>query len=119
MLNKKRIIGIIGVVLCAVILIFLFSRCGGAPLVGQWEATGDNVMYLGYMPIKELEFFSDGTYTSNSPNYSGNYSIEGNRLKLSGILVSPETLSFKVRGNILSLYLPEYEEYVYEFKRVQ
>lgn len=119
MLNKKRIIGIIGIVLCAVVLIFLFSKCGGSPLVGQWEAVGDLFVPVDYGSIKEFEFFSDGTYTSNQANYAGNYSVEGNRLKISGILASPKTFSFKVRGDILSLYLPEYEEYVFEFKRVQ
>ncbi len=119
MLNKKGIKGIIGIILCAIVLVVLLSRCGGSPIIGQWEAADAPFMSLGYGTIKKLEFFSDGTYNSNHPNYSGSYSIEGNRLKISGILVSSETFSFKVRGNTLSLYHPENEEYVYEFKRVE
>lgn len=37
---------------------------------------------------------SDGTYVSDSANYDGTYSTDGNRLRISGILVSDRTFTF-------------------------
>lgn len=66
-------------------------------IVGRWTKTeGRGFSYL--------EFFSDGTYTSDHVNYEGNYSIDGDRLKLSGILVEAKTYTFEIKGDTLSLY---------------
>ena len=66
-------------------------------IVGYWDnVEGGSFSYL--------EFFSDGTYTSSHINYEGLYSIEGNRLKLSGILVESKTFSFEIKGDMLYLY---------------
>ena len=65
-------------------------------IVGRWERDEGK-------GIQKLEFFSDGTYTSDHPNYNGNYSIDGKRLKLSGILVDPMVFSFDAKGNMLTL----------------
>ena len=118
MFNKKGIVRIIVVVVCLVVVIVLLSRCGGSPIVGRWEVV-ENGLRVDYGVIRNLEFFGDGTYTSDHSNYFGSYSIEGNRLRISGVLASQKTFSFKIRGNSLSLYEPENKEYVYEFKRVE
>lgn len=89
---------IIALTLVAALLITL-AACGSgsSKIVGRWTKTeGSGFSYL--------EFFSDGTYTSNKVNYEGNYSIDGDRLKLSGILVEAKTYTFKIKGDTLSLY---------------
>lgn len=76
-------------------------------IIGQWEivdavgitAGSWDVTYLSY-----LEFFSDGTYVSNHVNYSGNFSVNSTRLKLTGILMPTLTYTFEIKGNKLYLY---------------
>ena len=65
-------------------------------MLGRWERNEGK-------GIQKLEFFNDGTYTSDHPNYNGNYSINGHRLKLSGILVDPLVYSFEIENNELIL----------------
>lgn len=48
-----------------------------------------------------LEFFSDGTYKSDYPNYYGSYSVDGNRLRMSGVLVEDVTVNYEVNDNNL------------------
>lgn len=95
---KKSVKTILALTLLATLLISL-AACGSnsSKLVGRWTKTeGRGFSYL--------EFFSDGTYTSDKANYEGNYSIDGDRLKLSGILAEAKTYTFKIKGDILSLY---------------
>ena len=54
--------------------------------------------------FSNLEFFKDGTYESDDANYDGSYSIEGDRIKFSGVLVEPVTLSYKIDGDKLFFY---------------
>jgi len=95
---RKTLKGIFAFALVVALLITL-AACGSdsSKIVGRWEKTeGRGFSYL--------EFFSDGTYTSDKANYEGRYSIDGNRLKLSGILVEAMTCTFKIKGDTLSLY---------------
>lgn len=83
----------------------LLSACGSSSIVGHWE-TADGE--------REFEFFSDGTYTSEKANYAGSYSIDGNRIRLGGILMADLTYTFKVSGDTLILYHDDgdvYREY--------
>ena len=78
---------------------FTFYGCSNSQnkLVGRWEKIE------GYGILDSLEFFSDGTYTSNQPNYEGAYSIEGDRIKLSGILMEAMVYTFEIKNNTLNL----------------
>ncbi len=66
-------------------------------IVGRWQ----NGTSGGF---GKLEFFSDGTYTSYLNNYSGTYSIDGDRIKFTGVLVSDKTYTFDLDGDTLTLY---------------
>ena len=106
MLNKK---GIVGIIVCLVVVVLL-SKFGGSNIVGRWESVEDAF-------FDELEFFSDGTYTSDHSNYFGSYSIEGNRLRLSGVLFKDRIYTFELRGNKLTLVYEN--EYVYKYEKVK
>lgn len=82
-----------------VIIVVTLVGCGSgtSSIVGHWSQTeGSGFSYL--------EFFSDGTYTSDYDNYQGSYSIDGDRLKLTGILVEAKTYTFEIKDDTLSLY---------------
>lgn len=83
----------------AVVMAAAFIGCGSSKskIVGKWNRTEG-------WGFEYLEFFSDGTYTSNSSNYEGDYSIDGDRLKLSGFMAEAKVYTFKIKGNTLSLY---------------
>lgn len=81
----------------AMLITLAACSSGGSNIVGRWTKTGGS-------GFSYLEFFSDGTYTSDHPNYKSNYSIDGDRLKLSGVLVEDRTYTFKIEGDTLSLY---------------
>lgn len=89
-------------ILSAVLLVLTVTACGTGnnsnKLVGQWKQTNTDKFYFD-----ELEFFSDNTYGSNDVNYNGNYSVDGNRIKLDGILVSPITATYTVNNKELIL----------------
>ena len=70
-----------------------------------------------YAEFDYLEFFSDGKYTSNRSNYEGNYSIDGNRIRLEGILVDSKTYYFRVKGDTLELCGNEDFEYPEVYKK--
>lgn len=103
-------------VVSLILVLGLLTACGSATsgLVGRWEAT-DVGIYAGARRLSRLEFFSDGTYTSNSPNFSGSYSVENSRMRLSGILFQDLSVSFKVSGNQLTLSDDDGE---YEYSKV-
>lgn len=86
-----------------ILMVSILSACGGSDaskIVGQWERQNTEEVSA---PFDKLEFFSDYTYSSDDANYDGNYSIDGSRIKFSGILVSPITCSFDVSGKNLIL----------------
>lgn len=91
-------------------LITILASCGSSSIVGHWERINDASSF------SEMEFFSDGTYTSSHSNYNGSYSIDGDRLRLGGILVSDRTFTFELSGDNLKLY--DDGELKYEFERV-
>ena len=76
--------------------ITILTSCGGSKLTGRWQDTESSRHYL--------EFFSDGTYKSDDVNYAGSYSVDGDRMRLSGILMEDITCTFKVSGNRLTIY---------------
>lgn len=71
--------------------------------MGRWKAVSEGVE-LDYGDIDELDFFSDGTYSSNLTNYSGGYSVDENRLKISGILDEALTFTFELDGDTVIIY---------------
>lgn len=89
-------------------------------VVGQWEiedAVGITINSYGVTYLRSLEFFSDGTYNSNHVNYSGSYSIDGNRIKLTGILMSTLVYTFEIKGDTLYLYPSSSTDSYLEYKR--
>lgn len=90
-----------------VCLLFVMTSCGKPSLVGRWESESDH-----------LEFFSDGTYSSNDANYQGGYSVDGDRIKLQGYLMPDRTYTFKIQNNNLIFYNND-GEVMEEFKKVQ
>lgn len=106
-MKKIKVLAIIGAIM------LLLSSCGSSAskLVGQWESDRGQ--------ISELEFFSDGTYTSDDPNHSGNYSVDGDRIRLQGILMSDLTYTFEINGNTLTFYKNSDDENPYaEYTKV-
>ena len=110
---KRKIVML--VTLIATILTLFLTACGNgaSKIIGQWERENtENVS----APFDELEFFSDNSYSSDDANYNGNYSIDGSRIKFSGILVEPITCSFDVSGKTLTL---TYEDEIWEFVKME
>ena len=93
---KKRIVEIIAILLVGVML----TACGDikSKLAGHWVArpSRDSGSFYNY-----YDFFSDGTYSSYSDNYHGSYSVDGNRIRLSGVLVSDKVVEYKFEGDTL------------------
>lgn len=107
------------VVLCVVIcagaaaaLAFGFNLGSGNDLLGQWELATDVSA-----PFDELELFSDNTYASDDSNYNGQYSVDGERIRFEGILVSPIDCTYKVDKN--TLVITYEDDDVWEFHRVE
>lgn len=84
------------------LLVVLLTACGGSTknnIVGLWESSGDESIFYN-----SVEFFSDGTHITETPGWSGTYTTDGNRLRISGKLYG-EVFSFKItdNGNELTL----------------
>lgn len=103
------------IIICAVLIaVVLFFVLGSSnDLTGEWRIVDDSIS----TPFDELEFFSDNTYVSDDANYDGSYSIDGDRIRFEGILVSPIVCTFDVSGNTLTLIYDEDE--IWEFERVE
>ncbi len=82
------------ILIAALLTLTIFTACGGSNLTGRWTSV-DGDYYI--------EFFSDGTYITDDANYSGDYSAENGRMKLSGILVPDLVFSYTKSGNTLKL----------------
>lgn len=93
----------------------LLTACGSkSSLVGRWEAVDHGIQGGWAGPhLSELEFFSDGTYVSSSDNYTGSYTIEGDRIKLPGVLMETLVATFDISGDTLTLYDDEGDAYQY------
>lgn len=87
----KKIISL----LAAIFMVISITACGSSKsaIVGQWK----NGSF-------KMEFFSDGTYTSTDSNHFGSYSIDGDRIRLEGVLVEDWTYDFKIKGDTLTFY---------------
>lgn len=115
---KNYIIGIMSVMLLAVLLAGCGSKSPSDLIVGQWIVPGEEDRAGTTSKLVALEFFSDGTYTSNRSNYSGGYSIDGDRIKLNGVLAEPLTFTFELDGDTLTFYYDD-GEVMYEYQRVE
>lgn len=109
-MEKLKRVLFFGISIC---IFFVGSACGGSlesKLVGRWRLPEEETAYF-----RSLEFFSNGTYTSSRENYEGNYSVDGDRIKLQGFLVESKTYTFKVNNSELTLINSKGEEIcVYE-----
>lgn len=97
---NTRFLRRLSLVVAAILLICIaLPGCKSAEdqIVGYWKKVDGG-------PFRYLEFFSDGTYDSSSANYEGSYSISGDRLKLTGILVESKTYSFEIKDDKLYFY---------------
>lgn len=72
-------------------------------IVGRWKSE-EGYIRGDYGYLDDLEFFEDGTYTSDDCNYSGNCSISSDRIKLQGLLAGTITYTFKVDKDTLTFY---------------
>lgn len=80
-------------------LLVLLTSCGGkSALVGHWERENS------HGTLNEFDFFSNGMYTSDHSNYEGQYSVDGDRLMLQGVMVDSLTYTFKINGKKMTLY---------------
>lgn len=110
----KKIFKVLSVVLTIALLSTFIVACSkSSSLVGTWKKVDTKAGSNGFT---KFEFFSDGTYSSNQVNYSGNYSVDGDRLKLSGILVETKTFTFEIEGDTLKLYTDGYKTPI-EYKK--
>ena len=83
-------------------LIVLLTACEGSTkndIVGLWKSSGDESIFYN-----SVEFFSDGTHVTETPGWSGTYTTDNNRLRISGKLYG-EVFSFEItdNGNKLTL----------------
>lgn len=92
---------VIGILSCVMIILML-TACRGTPKSLSGKYVGEDGAKFSY-----IEFFSDGKYTSSDSNYEGRYSIDGNRIRLEGILVDSKLYYFKVNGKTLELSYDE------------
>jgi len=100
-------------IVCCILFIVILSGCSNNTsnsLSGKYVGEGNT-------DFNYIEFFSDGKYTSSSSNYEGDYSIDGNRIRLEGILVNSRTYYFKVSGDTLILSSDESFEYSDVYKK--
>lgn len=84
------------------LLVMLLTACGGSTknhIVGLWKSSGNESIFYN-----SVEFFSDGTHVTETPGWSGTYTTDGNRLRISGKLYG-EVFSYKItnKGNELIL----------------
>lgn len=90
---------LISTLIAATMLILLSCSCGSSTP----KSLSGHYVGEGRTDFSYIEFFSDGKYTSSHSNYEGNYSIDGNRIRLEGILVDSKIYYFRVSGNTLEL----------------
>lgn len=79
-----------------VALVVFLSACAGNTkndIVGLWKSSGDESIFYN-----SVEFFSDGTHITETPGWSGTYTTDGNRLRISGKLYG-EVFSFEITDN--------------------
>ena len=84
--------------ICCIVFVLVLGGCSSTP-----KSLSGRYVSEGHTNFSYIEFFSDGKYTSSSSNYEGDYSIDGNRIRLEGILVDSKLYYFKAKGNTLEL----------------
>ena len=100
------------IMIIVILVVMALTACDNSKkIVGQWVTVGGTY-------FKRIEFFSDGTYSSNKSNYKGNYSIEKNRIKLEGYLMDDKIYNFEIDGDKLILYKGDSIEKGDEYERV-
>ena len=87
------------------------SQKKNGSLVGRWVAVKHRWM-------DELEFFSDGTYSSDKAKYFGSYTAENGRLRLDGVLMEDLVFSYELKGDTLIIY-DDVNEDGDEYRRVK
>lgn len=100
-------------IILGLVMLLLTACSSSSALLGKWEIDGRGISVGTVGRISKIEFFSDGTYTSSAANYNGSYSVDGDRVRLSGMLMADLTYSFKVSGNTLTIYTDDGDEYVF------
>lgn len=110
---RKKVLRATSLFMALIMCVLLLVACGSSSgkLVGRWSKTD------GGTSINSLEFFSDGTYTSDYPNYYGSYSVDGNRIRLSGVLIEDMTMSFEVKDDTLTFYRDDGERVLMTFEK--
>ena len=110
---KNKALRVTAVAVMLAICITVFAACGNpaGKLAGRWSKTS------GGTSINKLEFFSDGTYKSDYSNYYGSFSVDGNRIRLSGVLVEDLTMNFEVNGDNLIFYSDNENKEIMKFER--
>lgn len=116
--SKKYLTSILGIIFFVILLAGCGSKSPSDLIVGQWIIPGEEDHAGTTSQLVALEFFSDGTYTSNHSNYSGGYSIDGDRIKLDGVLAEPLTFTFKLDDDTLTFYYDD-GEVIYQYQRVE
>lgn len=116
--SKKYLPSILGIIFFVILLAGCGAKSPSDLIVGQWIVPGEEDNAGITSQLVALEFFSDGTYTSNRSNYSGGYSIDGDRIKLDGVLAEPLTFTFDLDDNTLTFYYDD-GEVMYEYQRVE
>lgn len=115
---KRYFAGVLGVILLTASLAGCGSKSPSDLIVGQWVIPGEEDRAGTTTDLVALEFFGDGTYTSNRSNYSGDYSIDGDRIKLNGVLAEPLTFTFSLEDDSLIFYYDD-GDVMYEYQRVE
>lgn len=87
---------------CLIVVVILLCSCKNSTkndIVGLWKSTGEEGVFYN-----SIEFFSDGTHITETQSWSGTYTTDGNRLRISGKLYS-DVFSFELSdsGNQLTL----------------
>ena len=110
---KKTVLKSTAIALMLAMCVLIFAACGNPSnaLAGQWIKTD------GGTSINSLEFFKDGTYKSDYANYYGTFSVDGNRIRLSGVLVEDLTMDFEVKGDTLTFYSDNGKDEIMRFEK--
>ncbi|MBR5239810.1 MAG: hypothetical protein IKW04_04465 [Clostridia bacterium] len=108
-MKKVLLITLVACILC-------LTACGGGGstknnIVGLWKSSdGSDLFY------NTIEFFSDGTQMTEAASWSGTYTVEGNRLRISGKLYG-EVFSYQITNNGNTLILTSESGYSKTYTR--
>lgn len=111
----------ISVVLTLLILCLSVTGCSQSNdpkdlLVGEWESVTWQLYIIGPKSMSTIEFFSDGTYTSNAADCHGRYTIDNNRIKLEATYGEPLVCSFSTDGKTI-IFTIDNDEHEYKYTK--